>query len=1062
MEQGKEYFAFISYQREDEEWAKWLAHELEHYHLPLSLNGREDLPHDLRPIFRDVDELSAGNLPQQIHQALENAAHLIVICSPRSAKSPWVNKEIEEFISMGKTDKIFPFIIEGVAMCKDSEDPLECFPPALRNLPKDDERLGANVNENGHGSNILRTCDDCPIKDIHLKDDNKGDINEKGRDAAVVKSIAGMLGLSFDTLWQRYEREKAEEERKLKEQRDNLLRVQSRFLAEKVNMLIEEGNSYMATLLALNTLPKDLDNPDRPYVPEAELALRSACCHDNAILYGHTGAVLNASYSLDGKYIVSASKDKSIRIWNARTGRPIGDPLEGHTEFVNSVAFSPDGKHIVSASHDKTIRIWDVKTGKQVGEPLKGHTRQVYSASYSVDGNYIVSASADKTIRIWDAKTGEQVGCPLKGHMNFVRSAYFSPDGKRIVSASYDFSIKIWDVETSEQVKSLEKHTFFVKSASFSPNGKYIVSASQDNTIIIWNVEMGNSMVIEGHADYVNSATFSPDGKYIVSASKDKTIRIWDAETGRQVGETLEGHNEEVYSASFSPDGRHVVSASEDGTIRIWEFSEYGKQNYSSGSIVNFGYSKTDVFKADWRVRKLFQGSNKLIKSVSFSPDREYVVSAFKDKTIKIWEVKTGRTVGKILDGGGENIIAAFSHDKKFIFSISEDNTIRIWDYKKGQQVGTPLKGLRNETSTVSFSPDGKSYASSCPDGTIRIWEIISTASFDPEGKSFVFASSDGDVRLLYVTKCGVKDSGVESTERYDDPDSEFFGSEKLVERLMKEHVNLMISASFSPDGKYIVSASEDKTIRIWNSETGVQIGKILDAYSDDVYVSFSLDSKYVAFNYKDGPIKIKEVKLIDNRGCKLENAAVFGDLKSYSPDGNYIVTAKGNYTITIHNAITNEQVGNPMVGHTDYVWKISYSPDGQYIVSASEDRTIRIWDVKSRRQLGKPLVGHTDAVISASFSPDGRYVISCSKDKTIRIWDASTGKQVCRPIKEIVDDVRDVAFSFSGKFIVSQSWDNTLCIWKFQTLQELIDQEHERYIDSSLTFEERERFYLD
>ncbi len=926
MEQGKEYFAFISYQREDEEWAKWLAHELEHYHLPLSLNGREDLPHDLRPIFRDVDELSAGNLPQQIHQALENAAHLIVICSPRSAKSPWVNKEIEEFISMGKTDKIFPFIIEGVAMCKDSEDPLECFPPALRNLPKDDERLGANVNENGHGSNILRTCDDCPIKDIHLKDDKKGDINEKGRDAAVVKIIAGMLGLSFDTLWQRYEREKAEEERKLKEQRDNLLRVQSRFLAEKVNMLIEEGNSYMATLLALNTLPKDLDNPDRPYVPEAELALRSACCHDNAILYGHTGAVLNASYSLDGKYIVSASKDKSIRIWNARTGRPIGDPLEGHTEFVNSVAFSPDGKHIVSASHDKTIRIWDVKTGKQVGGPLKGHTRQVYSASYSVDGNYIVSASADKTIRIWDAKTGEQVGCPLKGHTNFVRSAYFSPDGKRIVSASYDFSIKIWDVETSEQVKSLEKHTFFVKSASFSPNGKYIVSASQDNTIIIWNVEMGNSMVIEGHADYVNSATFSPDGKYIVSASKDKTIRIWDAETGRQVGETLEGHSEEVYSASFSPDGRHVVSASEDGTIRIWEFSEYGKQNYSSASIVNFGYSKTDVFKADWRVRKLFQGSNKLIKSVSFSPDREYVVSAFKDKTIKIWEVKTGRTVGKILDGGGENIIAA----------------------------------------------------------------------------------------------------------------------------------------SFSPDGKYIVSASEDKTIRIWNSETGAQIGKILDAYSDDVYVSFSLDSKYVAFNYKDGPIKIKEVKLIDNRGCKLENAAVFGDLKSYSPDGNYIVTAKGNYTITIHNAITNEQVGNPMVGHTDYVWKISYSPDGQYIVSASEDRTIRIWDVKSRRQLGKPLVGHTDAVISASFSPDGRYVISCSKDKTIRIWDASTGKQVCRPIKEIVDDVRDVAFSFSGKFIVSQSWDNTLCIWKFQTLQELIDQEHERYIDSSLTFEERERFYLD
>ena len=371
---NKEYFAFISYQREDEEWAKWLAHELEHYHLPLSLNGREDLPHDLRPIFRDVDELSAGNLPQQIHRALENAAHLIVICSPRSAKSPWVNKEIEEFISMGKTDKIFPFIIEGVAMCKDSEDPLECFPPALRNLPKDDERVGANINENGHGSNILRTCYDCPIKEDHLKDDKKGDINEKGRDAAVVKIIAGMLGLSFDTLWQHYEREKAEEERKIKEQRDNLLRVQSRFLAEKVNMLIEEGDSYTARLLALEALPKEINNPNRPFTIEAESSLRKASSHNNAILKGHTNRVNSTSFSPDGKYIVSASHDNTIRIWDAKTGLQVGTSLEGHTDGVNSASFSPNGNFIVSASKDKTVRIWDAKTGQQIGASLEGHT----------------------------------------------------------------------------------------------------------------------------------------------------------------------------------------------------------------------------------------------------------------------------------------------------------------------------------------------------------------------------------------------------------------------------------------------------------------------------------------------------------------------------------------------------------------------------------------------------------------------------------------------------------------------------------------------------------------
>ena len=157
MEMDKKYFAFISYQRQDEEWAKWLADQLEHYHLPLTLNGRDDLPKDLRPIFRDIDELSAGNLPKQIYQALKNSKNLIVVCSPNSAKSPWVNKEVETFIGMGKLDNIFPFIIEGVAFSKNEDE--ECMPKALLKLPDDKERLGANIKEYKDGPQ--RLCKDC-------------------------------------------------------------------------------------------------------------------------------------------------------------------------------------------------------------------------------------------------------------------------------------------------------------------------------------------------------------------------------------------------------------------------------------------------------------------------------------------------------------------------------------------------------------------------------------------------------------------------------------------------------------------------------------------------------------------------------------------------------------------------------------------------------------------------------------------------------------------------------------------------------------------------------------
>lgn len=173
MDSSKEYFAFISYKREDERWAEWLQHKLEHYRLPSNLNGRTDLPKEIRPIFKDTTDLNPGNLPRQIHEALEQSKHLIVICSPRSARSEWVNKEVETFIGMGRADRIIPFIIEGTAFAKSPGD--ECFPPALKALPEEQEILGANINETG-------------------------------RDAAAVKVVAQMFQLKFDTLWQRHER----------------------------------------------------------------------------------------------------------------------------------------------------------------------------------------------------------------------------------------------------------------------------------------------------------------------------------------------------------------------------------------------------------------------------------------------------------------------------------------------------------------------------------------------------------------------------------------------------------------------------------------------------------------------------------------------------------------------------------------------------------------------------------------------------------------------------------------------------------------------------------------
>ncbi|KAG8768837.1 hypothetical protein FRC12_005332 [Ceratobasidium sp. 428] len=288
---------------------------------------------------------------------------------------------------------------------------------------------------------------------------------------------------------------------------------------------------------------------------------------------GHTSEVNSVCYSPDGAYIASGSHDNTVRIWDARTGRPVGQPLTGHTSSVLSVAYSPDGACIASGSYDKTIRIWDAHTGKPVGQPLTGHTRWVQSVAYSPDGAYIAFGSSDRTIRIWDAHTGEPVCQPLTGHTGWVYSVAYSPDGACIASGSSDNTIRIWDARTGKPVgQPLTGHTNPVYSVAYSPDGAYIASGSLDETIRIWDARTGKPVgqPLTGHTDPVYSVAYSPDGAYIASGSADDTIRIWDARTGKPVGQPLTGHTRWVLSVAYSPDGAYIVSGSRDETIRIW------------------------------------------------------------------------------------------------------------------------------------------------------------------------------------------------------------------------------------------------------------------------------------------------------------------------------------------------------------------------------------------------------------------------------------------------------------------------------------------------------------
>jgi WD40 repeat protein len=206
--------------------------------------------------------------------------------------------------------------------------------------------------------------------------------------------------------------------------------------------------------------------------------------------------------------------------------------LRGHTSFVTSVSFSPDSTRIVTGSWDNTVRLWDAGTGQPVGEPLRGHTHYVTSVSFSLDSTRIVSGSQDETIRLWDAGTGQPVGEPLRGHIHFVTSVSFSPDGTRIVSGSEHNTVRLWDAGTGQPVgEPLRGHTHHVTSVSFSPDSTRIISGSRDMTVRLWHAGTGQPVgePLRGHTHHVTSVSFSPDSTRIVTGSYDKTVRLWHA-----------------------------------------------------------------------------------------------------------------------------------------------------------------------------------------------------------------------------------------------------------------------------------------------------------------------------------------------------------------------------------------------------------------------------------------------------------------------------------------------------------------------------------------------------
>jgi WD40 repeat protein/serine/threonine protein kinase len=577
---------------------------------------------------------------------------------------------------------------------------------------------------------------------------------------------------------------------------------------------------------------------------------------------GHTDQVNSVAWSPDSKRLASASRDKTVLVWDASSGQTTLT-YTGHADQVNSVAWSPDGTRLASASGDGTVRVWDANSG-QTTLIYRGHTDQVNSVAWSPDGTRLASASVDQTVKVWNASSG-QTAFTYTGHNDWVYSVAWSPDGTRLASASRNRTVQVCDANSGQMAFIYRGHTDQVYSVAWSPDGTHLASASEDATVRLWDAGKGQTaLTYTGHTDPVYSVAWSPDGARLASASADMTVRMWDVSSGHTVL-SYTGHTNAVKSVAWSPDGARLASASLDQTVRVWN------ANLSNGQTTLTYTGHTDqVLSVAWspdnkrlasasadqtvRVWDASSGQTVLtyfrhtdaVRSVAWSPDGTRLASASVDQTVRVWDASSGQTT-RIYRGHTDWVYSvAWSPDGKHLASASRNKTVRVWDASSGQTARI-YTGHTDQVYSVAWSPDGKHLASASLDQTVRVWDASSgqttriytghtdavrSVAWSPNGKRLASASLDQSVRVWDAS------------------------SEQTI-RIYRGHTDQVYSVAWSPDGKHLASASLDQTVRVWDASTGQTI-LTYTGHTDAVRsVAWSPDGTHLASASLDQTVRV-------------------------------------------------------------------------------------------------------------------------------------------------------------------------------------------------------------
>ncbi len=1029
------YWAFISYSHQDKKWGDWLHKTLETYRVPRRLVGKESrdgaVPKRAYPIFRDREELpGSSDLGNNINEALENSRYLIVICSPRSAKSKWVNEEIRAFKAMGREGRVLCLIVDGEPNAADKIDldEEECFPDAVK----------FRINTSGQLSDERTE----PI----AADARQG---KDGKANARLKLLAGILGIEYDALKQRDRRRtmvrrvvasiltvvvtgicvlglqiqhKKEWER---------LGSESLHLAELSTEQTELGNTKMALQLALEALPADLTDPDRPYVREAEVALsRAIDMHRQLAVYTDVASLESVSFSPDGQKFLSVSDD-SVHVWDKETGHMIFDFMD----LVHPIArFSKDGNEVMvfDIQNDQpNFFLLDAVTGNIVREKMLGDPSYL-GKFFSPDGRYAITYSEENSqtdkksfaLFFWPTGKGDQQPLVLRGLSTPVSKIVFSADasrfmliessgeqgdvwqlqettfihlqtikktlsavafdstGKRVAMALKNGGLEVQDVNTGQVVAQGSENQKF-KNLIFTPNGQAILAEGAWNSIKMFDAKTAEeeNMFFSG-----KRVVISADGTRMATVGRQGRLELYDLVTMQQYA-VLVGHKEEINDLVFSPvDSRLLLTAAGDHTARLWNTASSRKQ--------------------------IFTGHNGEVQRVIYSTDGAKIASASSDRKVSLWDAVSGQELFVL---GGEQ---THDYDEIFVAFAANDKTIATSTTKGFGDIGEvfprTIRWWNSHTGELLFEQ-----------GDQVQWLNQPIVSRDSR-----YALTIGLDRIVRIVDCATAN---------------------IIHELVGHTANI-IHAVFSPDSTRVLTSSHDGTIRLWSVADGKELQQIgqKNQWGEAVgsFVTFSPDGHTFAstnshqkaiqiFDSADGQLlkKLESTPLIRSRGSQNE----YGNVLRFSPDSRYLLSMEEFFADHINLwDIESEKLVAALPGSMMSYDKTLFSPDSELLVVWNNDAEGPVvWSVPTGDRIADLNLPDdsndlTDVreVKDVKISLDGQ-LIAVSYGKIGGLWDRKTMK-LLRDIRGH-DFIESLAFHPTGHAMLSAGSEGRIQSWEIQ-----------------------------